>query len=107
MRRQIDDSANAEVDAAGRPLGLEAHSPAQTLVSTAPATFTRYAKCLAPCARDAGDFFADDIQLYLRDVYDHSVHVIESLEDLRDLATGLLDVYLSTVAAASISKYAR
>lgn len=48
--------------------------------------------------RDAGDFFRPDIQLYLRDVYDHTVHILESLEDLRDLATGLLDVYLSTVS---------
>ncbi|WP_265944941.1 magnesium/cobalt transporter CorA [Dechloromonas sp. A34] len=48
--------------------------------------------------RDAGDFFRDDLQLYLRDVYDHTVHILESLEDLRDLATSLLDVYLSTVS---------
>lgn len=48
--------------------------------------------------RDVGDFFRADIQLYIRDVYDHTVHILESLEDLRDLATGLLDVYLSTVS---------
>lgn len=48
--------------------------------------------------RDAGDFFRADIQLYIRDVYDHTVHILESLEDLRDLATGLLDVYLSTIS---------
>lgn len=48
--------------------------------------------------RDAGDFFRSDIQLYLRDVYDHTVHILESLEDLRDLATSLLDVYLSTIS---------
>lgn len=48
--------------------------------------------------RDAGDFFRTEIQLYLRDVYDHTVHILESLEDLRDLATGLLDVYLTTIS---------
>lgn len=48
--------------------------------------------------RDAGDFFRSDLQLYLRDVYDHTVHILESLEDLRDLATGLLDVYLTTIS---------
>ena len=48
--------------------------------------------------RDAGDFFRPEIQLYLRDVYDHTVHILESLEDLRDLASGLLDVYLTTVS---------
>lgn len=48
--------------------------------------------------RDAGDYFSNDVQVYLRDVYDHTIHIIESLEDLRELATGLLDVYLSTVS---------
>lgn len=48
--------------------------------------------------RDVGDFFRPEVQLYLRDVYDHTVHILESIEDLRDLATGLLDVYLSTVS---------
>lgn len=48
--------------------------------------------------RDAADFFRPELQLFLRDVYDHTVHILESLEDLRDLATGLLDVYLSTVS---------
>lgn len=53
---------------------------------------------LSTLHRDAGDYFHADIQLYLRDIYDHAVHILESLEDLRDLATGLLDVYLSTVS---------
>jgi len=41
--------------------------------------------------REHAHFFGQEIQLYLRDVYDHTVHIIESLDDLRDLATGLLD----------------
>jgi len=48
--------------------------------------------------RDAGNFFRTEMQLYLRDVYDHTVHILESLEDLRDLATGLLDVYMTTIS---------
>jgi magnesium transporter len=43
-------------------------------------------------------FFSPDTLLYLRDVYDHTVHVLESLEDQRDLLTGLLDIYLTTVS---------
>lgn len=43
-------------------------------------------------------FFRAETVLYLRDVYDHTVHLIESLEDLRDLLTGLLDIYLSAVS---------
>ena len=48
--------------------------------------------------RGQADFFRPETQLYLRDVYDHSVHVLESLEDLRELLTGLLDIYLTTVS---------
>jgi magnesium transporter len=43
-------------------------------------------------------FFGAEIQPYLRDIYDHTVHVIESLEAIRDLIAGLLDIYLSTVS---------
>ncbi len=48
--------------------------------------------------REHAAFFGPEIQLYLRDVYDHTVHIIESLDDLRELATGLLDVHLTTVS---------
>lgn len=48
--------------------------------------------------RESDDFFTNETRLYLRDVYDHTIHIIESLEDLRDLSTSLLDVYLSTVS---------
>ena len=46
--------------------------------------------------REHARFFGTEIQLYLRDVYDHTVHILESLDDLRELATSLLDVHLTT-----------
>lgn len=36
--------------------------------------------------------------VYLRDVYDHTVQVIETLETFRDTASGMLELYLSTVS---------
>lgn len=48
--------------------------------------------------RNESGFFAHDTVLYLRDVYDHTVHFIESLEALRDLLAGMLDVYLSSIS---------
>jgi magnesium transporter len=35
---------------------------------------------------------------YLRDVYDHSVQLIDAMESYRDLITGMQDLYLSTVS---------
>jgi len=35
--------------------------------------------------------------VYLRDVYDHIVHTIDTIETYRDILAGLLDVYLSSL----------
>jgi len=36
--------------------------------------------------------------IYFRDVYDHTIQVIDTVETLRDMVTGMLDVYLSSVS---------
>jgi len=43
-------------------------------------------------------FLTDETRLYLRDVHDHAVHLLEQIEDLRELLTGLLDIYLNSVS---------
>ena len=48
--------------------------------------------------RSQSYFFSEETRIYLRDVYDHTVHLLEQLEDLRDLLTGLLDIHLSSVS---------
>ncbi|HEY3326732.1 MAG TPA: magnesium/cobalt transporter CorA [Novimethylophilus sp.] len=48
--------------------------------------------------RNESGFFDHDTVLYLRDVYDHTVHFIESLESLRDMLAGMLDIYLSSIS---------
>jgi magnesium transporter len=37
-------------------------------------------------------------RIYLRDVYDHAIRVIEAMEAYRDLITGMLDIYLSSIS---------
>lgn len=48
--------------------------------------------------RNECELFKPETLPYLRDVYDHTVHFIESLESLRDLLAGMLDIYLSTIS---------
>ena len=36
--------------------------------------------------------------IYLRDVYDHTIQVIDSVETFRDTLSGMLDIYLSSVS---------
>jgi magnesium transporter len=35
---------------------------------------------------------------YLRDVYDHTIHAIDTMETSRDIISGMLDIYLSSVS---------
>lgn len=35
---------------------------------------------------------------YLRDVYDHTIHVIDTVETYRDILSGMVDLYLSSVS---------
>jgi magnesium transporter len=37
-------------------------------------------------------------QIYLRDVYDHTIQVIDTVETHRDMVSGMLDTYLSSVS---------
>jgi magnesium transporter len=47
--------------------------------------------------REGTPHVADDTRIYLRDCHDHTVQVIEILENFRDIVSSLMDVYLSSV----------
>jgi magnesium transporter len=48
--------------------------------------------------RDGSELISHDVHVYLRDCYDHTVQVMDMVETYRELATGLMDVYLSAVS---------
>ncbi len=48
--------------------------------------------------RDGNDLISDEVRIYLRDCYDHAVQVMDMVETYRELASGLMDVYLSAVS---------
>jgi magnesium transporter len=39
-----------------------------------------------------------DVRIFIRDVYDHTIQVIETIEVLRESASGLLDLYMNSVS---------
>lgn len=49
-------------------------------------------------ARGDSALFHQDTLVYLRDVYDHIIQIIDSIEMYRDMVTGMLDIYLSSVS---------
>jgi magnesium transporter len=44
------------------------------------------------------DLVQDKTAVYLRDVYDHTIQVIDTIETFRDMVSGMLDVYLSSLS---------
>lgn len=48
--------------------------------------------------RDSNHLVSDEVRVYLRDSYDHAIQVLDMVETYRELAAGLMDVYLSAVS---------
>jgi magnesium transporter len=48
--------------------------------------------------RGDSKLFEKKTQMYLRDVYDHTIQVIDTIETFRDMVSGMLDIYLSSVS---------
>jgi magnesium transporter len=45
--------------------------------------------------RDDNPIIGDDVRIYLRDAYDHSIQLVDSLDGNREYASSLMDFYLS------------
>ena len=48
--------------------------------------------------REASPLITEPTGIYLRDVYDHTIQVIDTIETYRDMVSGMLDIYLSSVS---------
>jgi len=48
--------------------------------------------------RGESTLVSDSIRIYIKDVYDHTIQVIDTIETFRDMVSGMLDIYLSSVS---------
>lgn len=48
--------------------------------------------------RDENPFINDPVKVFIRDVYDHMVQVIDNIENYRDMVMGMHDMYMSHVS---------
>ena len=48
--------------------------------------------------RGESSIVQDDTRVFLRDVYDHTIQVMDTTETFRDMVSGMLDVYLSSIS---------
>jgi magnesium transporter len=48
--------------------------------------------------RDGNPLIGEDVRVYLRDCYDHTIQIMDMVETYRELASSLMDVYLSVLS---------
>jgi magnesium transporter len=53
---------------------------------------------LSALERRESPLISQEVALYLRDVYDHTIQVIDTLEAYREMVSGLLDIYLTSLS---------
>jgi magnesium transporter len=53
---------------------------------------------VAAMLRDDSGLIEDRTKVYLRDVYDHTIQVVDLIETFRDVLSGLVDLYLSNLS---------
>lgn len=53
---------------------------------------------LGALERTESDLIDDSLQAYIRDAYDHTIQIIDTIETFRDIIAGSLDIYLSSIS---------
>lgn len=48
--------------------------------------------------RGESELVSRNTHLYLRDVYDHTINVLDTIETYRDMLSGMIDIYLSSIS---------
>jgi magnesium transporter len=48
--------------------------------------------------RGDSSLIGESTRVFLRDVYDHTIQVIDTIETFRDMVSGMLDIYLSSIS---------
>ncbi len=48
--------------------------------------------------RGETDLISETTHVYLRDVYDHTINTLDTIETYRDMLSGMLDIYLSSIS---------
>ena len=48
--------------------------------------------------RGESSLIKESTRIYLKDIYDHTIHIIDTLETFREMVAGMLEIYLSSIS---------
>lgn len=93
----LDELEEEIVDRPGRGTLLRLHAVRRTLLAVHRSMW-RQRDTLGQMMRHEGSPFGEALRLYLRDAHDHALQVLDATDTFREMAVGLMDVYLSSVS---------
>jgi magnesium transporter len=94
---QLDALEEAIVDQPDQAAMTRLHA-ARRLLLALHRSMWRQRDALGQMLRNEDAPFGEAVRVYLRDAHDHSLQVLDAIETYRDMAVGLMDVYLSSVS---------
>ena len=94
---QLDEIETEIIDGASRSTMNRLHAIKRELMTLRRAVWPAR-DALNTLIRDPGEHISDETRIYLRDVQDHIVQVMDLVETYRDLGNSLTDLYLSSVS---------
>jgi magnesium transporter len=80
-----------------RSMSREIHSMKRQLLTVRRAIWPQR-DLLNALLREESPHVSADTRLYLRDTYDHAIQIMDMVETFREIASGLMDLYLSGVS---------
>ncbi|PYV14783.1 MAG: magnesium and cobalt transport protein CorA [Acidobacteria bacterium] len=99
LHRQLLPAARALRRASGGPgrRGRPEPRPAARLAQLRRAVWP-LREAIGSLVRESSTLIGQETRIYLRDCYDHAIQIIDLLENYRDIASSLMEVYLSSVS---------
>ncbi|MBE0617575.1 MAG: magnesium/cobalt transporter CorA [Proteobacteria bacterium] len=97
LEDQLEDLEEALLDHPGPELLQSIHDLKRVMVTLRKGVWPLRELALS-LERSESELIAPTTRPYLRDVYDHSIQVIDTVESFRDVLSGYLDIYLTSVS---------
>lgn len=94
---RIEELEDVVVERPNRRTLEEIHQVKRELLSLRRAIWPQR-DAISTLIRDANPLISKEVQIYLRDCYDHTVQILDMVETYRELASSLMDIYLSSLS---------
>jgi len=94
---QIEDLEDELAEAPTRDTLAEIHGMKRDLIHLRHSIWP-LREVISTLQRESSPFIGPAVIPYLGDLYDHTIQVIDTVEGFRDMLTGMLDLYMSSVS---------